>query len=325
MASVKNQARTQKGQQVLDFTEDEARAYFERLRWPEGPFCLGCGSVGVYRVGGTAARPGLFECRDCRNQFTVTTNSVMHDTHLPLATWAKAFHLMCSAKKGVSALQLQRNLGLGSYRTAWHLAHRIREAMKCEPVAGMLGRGGKAVEVDEVFLGPQNKRSTARRNNKKVVVALIERDGKAAVPAVANISGKTLKSVVRAHCDRDAKIYTDGYWSYRGLGNEFASHETVNHGKHEYARGDVHVNNCESFFGLMRRGIIGSFHHISAEHAHRYAAEFCFRWNGRKLTDAERRDEAVRNAEGKRLPLKPLKTPKTPPTPPGYQFPPFPL
>src|SRR5687767_325288 len=122
-------AKSQKGQNVPEFTEDQARAYFENLRWPNGPACVHCGSIEVYRVGGTSHRPGLIECKDCRKQFTVTVGSVMEDSHLSLPVWAKAFHLICSSKKGMSALQLQRNLGLGSYRTAWFLAHRIREAM----------------------------------------------------------------------------------------------------------------------------------------------------------------------------------------------------
>lgn len=131
-------AKSQKGQQVPDFTEDEAREFFESRRWPNGPGCLHCGSTNVYRVGGSNHRPGLLKCRDCQEQFTVTVGTVMEDTHLPLETWAKAFHLICSSKKGMSALQLQRNLGIGSYRTAWFLAHRIREAMRCEPAAAML-------------------------------------------------------------------------------------------------------------------------------------------------------------------------------------------
>lgn len=139
-------AKSQKGQQVPDFTEDEARVFFESRRWPNGPGCLHCGSTNVYHVGGSNHRPGLLKCRDCQEQFTVTVGTVMEDTHLPLATWAKAFDLICSSKKGMSALQLQRNLGIGSYRTAWFLAHRIREAMRCEPAAGML-KGD--VQVDE--------------------------------------------------------------------------------------------------------------------------------------------------------------------------------
>lgn len=301
------QRKTQKNQQVMNLTEDQARAHIEAIRWPNGPGCVHCGSTNVYRLEGKSTRPGLLACRDCRGNFSVTVGTIMEDSHLPLATWVRAFHLMATSKKGISALQLQRNLGLGSYRTAWHLAHRIREAMKCEPVAGLLGRDGKAVEVDEVFLGPQKKRNAKRTNKKKVVVALIERDGTACVPAVANIGSRELKNVVRAHCDSSAKIYTDGWTAYKGLGKEFASHESVNHSAGEYSRDGVHVNNCESFFGLMRRGVIGSFHHISAEHAHRYAAEFCFRWNGRKISDSERRDLAIQGAEGKHLPYKPLK------------------
>src|SRR5438445_641512 len=131
----KDQQKTQKGQGTPIFTEDQAREYFEKRRWPNGPACVHCGSVNVYRLEGEATRPGLLKCRDCKGQFTVTVGSVLEDSHLPLAKWALAFHLMVSSKKGISALQLQRNLGLGSYRTAWHLAHRIREAMRCEPVA----------------------------------------------------------------------------------------------------------------------------------------------------------------------------------------------
>jgi transposase-like protein len=125
--------RSQKGQQIPSFTEDEARQFFEVRRWPNGPACVHCGSANVYRLGGESQRPGLIECRDCKGNFTVTVGTVMEDTHLPLSTWAKAFHMMAASKKGVSALQLQRELGLGSYKTAWHLAHRIREAMRCEP------------------------------------------------------------------------------------------------------------------------------------------------------------------------------------------------
>src|SRR2546421_6366919 len=138
MATKNGANKSQKGQSVPDFTDGEAREFFEARRWPNGPVCPHCGSVDAYRLQGASTRAGLLECRDCRKQFSVTVGTVMEDTHLSLSVWAKAFHYMCSAKKGMSALQLQRNLGLGSYRTAWHLAHRIRLAMKCEPVKGML-------------------------------------------------------------------------------------------------------------------------------------------------------------------------------------------
>jgi transposase-like protein len=291
--------RTQKGQAILNINEEQAREHVERLLWPDGkPVCRHCGSVNAYRMSGKSIRPGLCRCRDCEKQFTVTVGTIFEDSHLPLSTWIKAFHLMCSSKKGISALQLQRNLGLGSYKTAWHLAHRIRLAMKCEPMAGEL-KG--IVEVDEVYLGAKSKMPGRSGDKKQIVVALIERDGKAITPAVSNVGGRELKRVIRAHVDQSAVIHTDGFGSYQGLDKDFAGHETVNHAQGEYARGNVHVNTCESFFGLMRRGVIGSFHHISAKHAHRYADEFCFRWNGRKISDAERRTLAIQQVEGKRL------------------------
>src|SRR4051812_16409197 len=131
----RDQQKTQKGQQLPNLTEAEARQHIEAIRWPNGPVCPHCGSINVYRMGGKTIRDGLLACRDCKGHFTVTVGTVMEDSHLPLSTWVRAFHLMASSKKGISALQLQRNLGLGSYRTAWHLAHRVREAMRCEPAA----------------------------------------------------------------------------------------------------------------------------------------------------------------------------------------------
>jgi transposase-like protein len=156
MAGKPQPGKPQKGRAVVNWTEDHARAYFEGRRWPNGPACVHCGAVNVYRMGGEATRPGLLECRDCRKQFTVTVGTVMQDSHLPLSIWAKAFHLMVSSKKGMSALQLQRNLGLGSYRTAWFLAHRIREAMRAEPMAGAL-KG--QVRCDETYVGGKVRRS----------------------------------------------------------------------------------------------------------------------------------------------------------------------
>src|SRR5271170_6593585 len=147
---MKDQQKSQKGQQVLNFTEEQALAYFEASRWPNGPACVHCGSTSIYRMEGKTVRKGLLACRDCRGHFTVMVGTVMEDTHLPLSTWAKAFHLMSSSKKGISSLQLQRQLGLGSYKTAWHLTHRIREAMRYEPVADKL-KGD--VQVDETYVG----------------------------------------------------------------------------------------------------------------------------------------------------------------------------
>lgn len=295
---------SQKGQGVPNWNEDQARAYFESRRWPHGPACVHCGSVNVYRLGGEASRPGCLECRDCRKQFTVTVGTVMEDSHLPLSIWAKAFHYMVSSKKGMSALQLQRNLGLGSYRTAWFLAHRIREAMRMEPVAGML-KGD--VEVDEAYVGGKPRPGTGphkrgRGTSKSPVVVLVERNGKAHSRHVERVDAKTLHPAIKEMAHKDAKIYTDELGVYKGIGEHFSGgHHTVNHGMGEYTRGDVHTNTAESYFSLLKRGVYGTFHHVSKKHLHRYCAEFDFRWNGKELMDAERRDEAVKGAEGKRL------------------------
>ena len=301
--------KTQKGQQVANLTEDQARDYFEKLRWPHGPGCVHCGSVNVYRVGGSNHRPGLLECRDCREQFTVTVGTVMEDTHLPLATWARAFHFMCASKKGMSALQLQRMLGLGSYRTAWFLAHRIREAMRCEPVASML-KGD--VQVDETYLGANRHgkmrgskipSKRGRGTSKTPVLVLVETDGKAHAQPIERIDGSTLKAAMEERICPSARIVTDELSSYPKAAAGFAGgHETVCHSQEQYVNdGGFHTNTAESYFALLKRGVIGSFHHVSKKHLHRYCDEFSFRWNGRKLEDTTRRDEAVRGAEGKRL------------------------
>lgn len=298
-------AKSRKGQQIPDFTEDEARAFFESRRWPNGPGCIHCGSTNVYRVGGSNHRPGLLKCRDCQEQFTVTVGTVMEDTHLPLATWAKAFHLICSSKKGMSALQLQRNLGIGSYRTAWFLAHRIREAMRCEPAAGML-KGD--VQVDETYVGGKPRKGTGyhkrgRGTSKAPVVVLVETSGKAHSQPVERIDAKTLRDAMEERVCPSARIVTDELSAYPNAVAGFAGgHETVCHSRDEYVneRG-FHTNTAESYFALLKRGVYGTFHHVSKKHLHRYCAEFDFRWNGRTLQDSERRDEAVKGAEGKRL------------------------
>src|SRR5882672_2935940 len=190
-------AKSQKGQQVMDFTDEQAREYFERLRWPNGPICPHCGSQNAYRLQGNSTRPGLLECRDCRKQFSVTVGCVMEDSHLPLRTWARAFHLMCSSKKGISALQLQRNLGIGSYRTAWFLAHRIREAMRCEPVAELL-RG--QVQADECYVGGKPRKGSELKEKQPVLV-LVETNGKAHSQPIQHADQRTLRDVLTFHCE----------------------------------------------------------------------------------------------------------------------------
>lgn len=307
MATKNGANKSQKNQQIPDFTESQAREFFEARRWPNGPVCPHCGSIDAYRLQGESTRPGLLECRDCRKQFTVTVGTVMEDSHLPLATWAKAFHLVASSKKGISALQLQRNLGIGSYRTAWFLAHRIREAMRCEPVAGML-KG--QVQADETFVGGKPRKGEEPKPKQPVMV-LVETDGKARSLPIQNVDAKTLRQALTETVDLSAQIVTDDWSAYPVAAGCFTGgHETVTHKNKEYARRQLNANGewetittntAESFFALFKRGVYGTFHHISKKHTHRYCAEFDFRWNGRKMSDAARRDEAIRGADGKRL------------------------
>jgi transposase-like protein len=296
--------------QVSALSEDEAREAMERILWPNGPVCPHCGAVeNLTRLQGKAHRIGVFQCNNCHDQFTVTVNTIFEDSHIPLRKWLMAFALLCSAKKGVSALQIQRELELGSYRTAWHLCHRIRHAMSKEPLAGLL-RG--TVEVDETYVGgkprPQAGAPKAKRGRgtqKTPVVALVERGGKVRARKIERVDGATLKAAIRENVDRSAMIMTDEWAAYRGIGTEFdGGHQAVNHGQGEYARGDAHVNTAESFFALLKRGVMGSFHHISKQHLDRYCDEFSFRWDHRKTTDSERTEAAIRQTIGKRLSYK---------------------
>jgi transposase-like protein len=287
-------------------TEDQAREKLEAIRWPNGPVCAHCGCMdNVTKFQGKKHRPGVYKCNDCGEQFTVTVNSVMEGSHLPIRLWLMAFSIMCSAKKGVSALQLQRQLGIGSYRSAWHLCHRIRHAMLQEPLKGLLTG---TVEVDETYVGGKPRKHSGvkakrGRGTKKVpVLALVERNGRVRARAVPDVSGKTLKGAIREMVDPSATIMTDEWRSYRGIGKEFAGgHHVVKHSSGEYVRGNASTNEVESFFGLFKRGIMGSFHHVSRQHLNRYCDEFSFRWSERNASDAARTVTAIRAGEGKRL------------------------
>jgi transposase-like protein len=295
-------------------TEDEARSILENIRWPKSIKCVHCGSENVTRINSKSekVRDGLIQCNHCRKQFTVMIGTVMEDSHITLRQWVQAFHSMCSHKKGISALQLQRNLGLGSYKSAWHLAHRIRLAMK----EGSLSVSLKGtVEVDETYIGGKprkgggngepNKRG--RGTKKAPVMAMVERDGNIISKPIENVTAETLKSVIREAVDSDSKIMTDEFKSYKGIGKDFkGGHGVVNHGLGEYAKGDINTNTAESFFALLKRGVHGTFHHISKKHLSKYCNEFSFRWDNRKVTDGERAENAVRGFVGKRLMLKNL-------------------
>jgi len=294
-------------------TEDEAREILEGIRWPDGIECPHCKSKDVVRINGKSekVRDGLLRCKECRKQFTVTVGTIMERSHITLRQWVQAFYSMCSHKKGVSSLQLQRNLGLHSYRSAWHLTHRIRSAMREDPLASLL-KG--IVEVDETYIGGKPKKTETGEPNKRgrgtkkaSVMAMVEREGNIVSKPIENVTAKTLKTAIRQAVDRESTIMTDEFPSYSGIGSEFkGGHAVINHGLGEYVRADVSTNTAESFFALLKRGVHGTFHHISKKHLARYCNEFSFRWDNRKVTDGERAEEAVRNMGGKRLMLKDL-------------------
>ncbi|MGD1043319.1 MAG: IS1595 family transposase [Sedimentisphaerales bacterium] len=298
-------------------TEDEARAILEGIRWPKGPACPHCGSIKVTRIQAKSekVRDGVIQCNDCHGQFTVTVGTVMHRSHITLRQWVQAFYSMCSHKKGVSALQLQRNLGLHCYKSAWHLAHRIRAAMNEGPLAGKLNG---IVECDETYVGGKprqggrgghidhrRKGKGGRCAMKTPVMVLVERGGEAVSKPIERVDGDTLKSAIREIVDNKSTIMTDDLNCYRGIGREFAGgHQFVNHSTGEYARGNVTTNTAESYFSLLKRGIEGVFHHVSKQHLNRYCDEFEFRWNHRKVNDGTRAEHAILGAEGKRLTYK---------------------
>jgi transposase-like protein len=199
---------------VSKLTEEEARETFERIRWPNGAVCAHCGSSDVITLKGKAHRAGLHQCHSCAKQFTATMNTIMEDSRLPIRTWLMAFALLSSSSQGCSALQVQRQLGLGSYRTAWHLCHRIRHAMSKEPMAGLLGANGGVVEVDETYVGGKRWKGTGphkkgRGTKKTPVVALVERDGCVRSAPIKRVDAKTLKGTIRENVNSSATIMTD--------------------------------------------------------------------------------------------------------------------
>ncbi len=286
--------------------ETKAREHLENIRWPEAVSCVHCGGLErVYKLADTGNhRPGLFHCNDCGGSFTVTTGTVMESSHVPLNKWVLAYRLMASAKKGISAHQLHRTIGV-TYKTAWFMAHRIRESMR-DTSTDKLGGEGSAVEMDETYVGGKPKKggkpTRKGRGTKKVpLVVLVEREGRARTVAVPDATTYSLRDAAMKHIDPASTLMTDEYKPYVTIGRKFAGHKTVKHGDGEYARGDANVNSAEAFFSLLKRSIIGSFHHVSPEHLDRYADEVAFRWSHRHVDDTTRADLAVKGGEGKRL------------------------
>ena len=268
--------------------DDKCREVLESIRWPDGPACIRCGLYGAYEL----PAGGIFQCRSCRYQFSVTAGTIMHDTHLPLRKWFLAIYITCVSKNGVSANQLKRMLGIGSYRTAWHLCHRIRAAMGNDPFTGPTLVG--VVEVDETLVGGKAKKGRPALENKTWVAGAIQRGGRVRVQRILNVRRPTLHRFINETVRDEAEaIYTDELKSYLGIEDHDTRHRTVNHSAGQWVIGDVHTNSIEGVWSLFKRSIIGSFHHISAKHLDRYLEELEWRFNNRKnahiFTDTLRR------------------------------------
>ena len=285
---------------------EKAREFLEDLRWGGEPVCPHCGTIGgAYKT----KKASVYRCgsKECRKDFSVTTKSVMESSHIKLNVWLQAFHLMSSSKKGMSAHQLHRTLKV-TYKTAWFLAHRIREAMRTGGLAPMDG-SGKVVEIDETVIGriegaPVHIKSGHYWHWRNIVLTLVERNGSARSFHVGESTMATLLPVIRVNINRETALMTDELTAYKKLGEEFASHEAVNHSAKEYARGTVTTNTVEGYFSIFKCGMKGVYQHCAEKHLHRYLAEFDFRYSHRvalSYSDTDRAALAVKGAAGKRL------------------------
>jgi transposase-like protein len=289
--------------------EEKAFSYLESVLWADGAVCPHCG--GVERITKVKANPaqrirlGLWRCGDCKRQFTVKVGTVFEHARLPLHKALQAVYLMTSSKKGISAHQLHRILEI-TYKSAWFLAHRIREAMR-EGDLTPLGSGGGAVEVDETYIGKKEGAGNPKGGHahKMTVLGLVDRDsGKCRMFYVEKAAGSLIQPIVLANLSREARLMTDEHTMYRRIGREFAAHGSVKHYEKEYVRGDVFTNTVEGCFSIFKRGMKGIYQHCAEKHLHRYLAEYEFRYSYREATghnDADRSNQALRGVAGKRL------------------------
>ncbi len=280
-----------------------ARKHLEAVRWPDGPTCPHCGGMDrIKKLNGKSHRPGLRKCNECDGHFTVTVGTLFERSKVPLHKWFIATYLLCSSKKGISSHQLHRMLGV-TYKTAWFMAHRIREAMREGKFPSGLGGENKVVEADETYVGGKAKnRAFGPPPEKEAVFALVERDGSVRSFHVPAVNAKTLRPILVTQIDRKSYLMTDEAGAYIRVGREFAGHGSVIHSIKEYVRGGFwHTNTVENYFSILKRGITGVYQHVSQDHLKRYLGEFDFRYNTRHLTDWERTGKALRGIEGKRL------------------------
>lgn len=309
-----------------------AREFFEKQCWPQGTVCPFCGLVGEsYRLKAKAdskspVRAGVWKCGGCRKQFTVTKGTIFEDSHIPLSTWLMAIHLICASKKGMSAHQLHRMLGV-TYKSAWFMVHRLRYAVAHSPLAEQLTG---IVEMDETYIG--GKRTKKQRlalkpkpgerdidqpmatDNKQPVLAMVQRGGEVRSHHVQRVNSANLRPIIWRDVEYGARIMTDSGTVLHGAIHP-RKHDQVNHKKEEYGRYEnglcISTNTVEGFFSLLKRGIIGTYHHVGSQHLHRYLSEFDFRYNTRKITDGERSCRMIAKTSGKRLMYKQI-VPKRP-------------
>ncbi|MGH7840180.1 MAG: IS1595 family transposase [Candidatus Binataceae bacterium] len=290
--------------------EAAAIGRLEAIVWPQGPHCPRCGGFDrITPVKG--GRTGLRRCGPCKREFTVTVRTHFERSHIKLHLWFQAGHLMASSKNGISAHQLHRTLKV-TYKTAWFMEHRLREAMREGHFSAPLGGAGKAVEIDETFVGglEKNKHRNKRQHlgtggdGKEAVFSLVERGGKVHSHHIPAVTAKSLRPIAEAQIHGAAYVMTDEGGAAKKAGSKFTLHGSVNHGAGEHVRGDVHINSIEGYFSILKRAIYGTYHHVFQQHLKRYLAEFDFRYNERSalgVKDEERTTKAIRGIIGKRL------------------------
>lgn len=292
---------------------DKAREYLESIRWANGVVCPHCGSMGQHRkFEGKAHRAGVWKCTDCKEQFTVTVGTVFESSKVGLHLWLQVTYLMSASKKGISAKQIERMIGV-TYKTAWFMCHRVREAMR-EELVGQLGGEGKIVEADETYYHREDNSSKKRKPLKpgvalveaNKIVSLVERGGKVRSFHVTDVTGPNLKSILESQISAETHLMTDSSPRYNVVKRapNFAAYDQVNHSKDEYVRGKAHTNTVEGYFSILKRGLVGTFHHVSSQHLHRYTNEFDFRYNHREAAgfdDVQRARALLGNIAGKRL------------------------
>jgi transposase-like protein len=308
-------------------SEDKAREFLEKQRWPKGAICPHCGVEGEsYQLKAkegskSPVRPGVWKCGGCRKQFTVKVGTIFEDSHIPLTTWLKAVHLLCASKKGMSAHQLHRMLGV-TYKSAWFMAHRIRYAMTQEPLSSKLTG---VIEMDETYVGgklrtgpfavkPGQRQQDrfAGTANKAIVVSVLQRGGRVQSQHIDKVTAKNLRPMIDQMIAEDAHVITDTSATLSTIGKN-RKHSRVNHHRKEYVRREkgitITTNTVEGYFSILKRGINGVYHHVGKHHLHRYLSEFDFRYNARKINDGERALLAIKGVNGKRLMLRDSRRP----------------